>query len=140
MVVFRFQPGPCLVSVPVVLWGLRRPPSDLIFVLDTGTERTIIDVEIAARLGFSLEQATGLSRVVSALGAEEGFVVTAPRLRALRRERNDFPIACHRLGANARIDGLLGADFFAGLRLVIDYGAGTVELSESGGPAGPTRR
>jgi predicted aspartyl protease len=136
MIAFRFTPGPCLISVPVVVWGPRRSPSDLVFVLDTGTERTIIDVEIAARLGLSEEQAIRRSRVVSALGAEEGFVVTVPRFRALGYDRNDFPIACHRLGANARIDGLIGADFFDGLRLVIDYGAGVVAVSVSSGPPG----
>jgi predicted aspartyl protease len=134
MIAFRFKPGPCLISVPVVVWGPRRSPSDLVFVLDTGTERTIIDVAIAARLGFSREQASRRSRVLSALGAEEGFLVTAPRLRALGWDRDNFPIACHQLGANARIDGLIGADFFDGLRLVIDYGGGIVEVSESKAP------
>lgn len=136
MIVFRFKPGPCLISVPVVVWGPRRSPSDLVFVLDTGTERTIIDVDIATRLGFSEDQAIRRSRVVSALGAEEGFLVTARRFRALGWDRGDFPIACHQLGANARIDGLIGADFFAGLRLVVDYGAGVVEVSKSPGPPG----
>ena len=136
MIAFRFKPRPCLISVPVVLWGPRRSPSDLVFVLDTGTERTIIDVAIATRLGFSEEQAIRRSRVVSALGAEEGFVVTAPRFRALGWDRDNFPIACHQLGANARIDGLIGADFFDGLRLVIDYGTGGVEVSESSGTPG----
>ena len=133
MTVFRFRPGPALVSVPVTVSGLLRPSSDLVFVIDTGTERTIIDVDIGRRLGFSEQDAVRRSRVVSALGAEEGFVVVTPRIRALDWERDDFPIACHRLGSTARIDGLLGADFFAGLRLVIDYGAGIVELSESAG-------
>ncbi|MBI5487411.1 MAG: retropepsin-like domain-containing protein [Deltaproteobacteria bacterium] len=131
MIAFRFEPGPCLLSVPVTLWGPRRSPSDLVFVLDTGTERTIVDLEIASRLGFSERDSTRRSRVVSALGAEEGFLVTAPRILALGWDRDGFPIADHRLGANARIDGLIGADFFAGLRLVIDYGAGVVEVSES---------
>ena len=137
MTAFRFKAGPGLISVPVVVWGLRRPPSDLVFVLDTGTERTIIDTEIAARLGFSERQATGRSRVLSAVGAEEGFLVTVPRFRALGCEHSPFPVACHHLGPKARIDGLLGADFFAGRRLVIDYGAGIVELSESAGTPVP---
>lgn len=64
---------------PATLWGPRRSPSDPVFVLDTGTERTIVDLEIASRLGFSERDSTRRSRVVSALGAEEGFLVTAPR-------------------------------------------------------------
>ena len=128
----RFRPGTRLVSVPVRVWGPRRPPSDLVFVLDTGTDRTIIDTQIALRLGFSERDAIRRSRVSSPLGHEEGFMVVAPRFRALGWERGGFELACHQLTTTTEVDGLLGADFFDGLRLVIDYGDGTVELSESG--------
>ena len=46
-------------------------------------------------------------------------------------------IACHGFAPDGQVAGLLGGDFFVGLRLVIDYDAGTVELSESAGPAEP---
>ena len=124
-------------SVPVSVWGPRRPPSDLVFVLDTGADRTIIDTQIALRLGFSERDAIRRSRVSSPLGHEEGFMVVAPRIRALGWERGGFELACHQLTTTTEVDGLLGADFFDGLRLVIDYGTGTVELSESGATPGP---
>jgi hypothetical protein len=102
-----------------------------LFVIDPGTARTMVDVKVASTLGFSPHLATGRSRVSSAVGAEEGYVVLSPRIRALGWDRESFEIACHGLGEAAEVDGLLGVDFFAGMRLTIDYGAGTVELSES---------
>ncbi len=74
-----FRPATRLVSVPVRVWGPSRPPSDLVFVLDTGTDRTIIDLQIALRLGFSEQRATRRSRISSPLGCEEGFMVSWPR-------------------------------------------------------------
>jgi hypothetical protein len=100
------------------------------FVLDTGTERTIVDVEVAEKLGFRPQHVVQPSRVSSPLGVEEGYVVRTPRLHALGWERDDFPIACHQFSANATVAGLLGADFFAGLVLAINHAAGTVDLSE----------
>ena len=100
------------------------------FVVDTGTPRTLIDVEAARNLGFAPDGAVRRSRILTAIGAEEGYVVVAPRIRGLGWERGGFEIACHQLAATAQVDGLLGADFFADLVLTVNYAAGTVELSE----------
>ncbi|MBI5491264.1 MAG: aspartyl protease family protein [Deltaproteobacteria bacterium] len=126
---FRSDDG--LIRVPVQVWGVGLAPSPLSFVIDTGTPRTLIDVEAARRLGFLPERAIRPSRVVTAVGVEGGYVVVTPRIRALGWDRDEFEIACHLLGATARVDGLLGGDFFDGLRLVIDYGTGVIELMES---------
>ena len=130
MPAFRFPPSQGLVYVPVVVCGPDGMEVHLPFVLDTGTERTIVDVGVAEKLGFLPQHAVQPSRVSSPLGVEQGYVVRTPRLHALGWERDDFPIACHRLSANATVGGLLGADFFAGLVLTINYSAGTVELAE----------
>jgi predicted aspartyl protease len=119
-----------LVRVPVLVWGYGRAVSSLSFVVDTGAPRTLLDVEAAKNLGLAPERAVGRSRVLTAVGAEEGYVIIAPRIRGLGWERGGFEIACHQLAANAQVDGLLGADFFAGLVLTVNYAVGTVELTE----------
>ncbi|MBI5499625.1 MAG: clan AA aspartic protease [Deltaproteobacteria bacterium] len=124
---FRSDDG--LIRVPVQIWGVGLASSPLSFVVDTGTPRTLVDVEVARRLGFLPERATRQSRVVTAVGAERGYVVTTPRIRALGWDRDEFEIACHLLGATARVDGLLGGDFFEGMVLTINYAAGAVDLS-----------
>jgi predicted aspartyl protease len=125
---FRSDDG--LIRVPVQVWGVGTLPSTLSFVVDTGTPRTLIEVHAARRLGFLPERSVRPSRVLTAVGEEHGYVVVAPRIRGLGWERGGFQLACHQLAATARVDGLLGSDFFAGLVLTVNYAAGTVELSE----------
>jgi predicted aspartyl protease len=122
------------VFVPVELSGPSGHGETFDFVLDTGTSRTIIDVGAADRIGFGTGAAIGRSRVSSALGVELGYMVRTPRIAALGWERTEFEIACHHLGANADVHGVLGIDFFAGLRLVIDFAASTVELTAPASP------
>ena len=119
-----------LVRVPVLVWGDGREMSSLSFVVDTGAPRTLLDVEAAQSLGLAPERSVRRSRVLTAVGAEEGYVVVVRRIRGLGWERGGFEIACHQLATNAQVDGLLGADFFAGLVLSVNYAAGTVSLTE----------
>ncbi len=123
--------------MPVVIRGPGGMEVRLPFVLDTGTERTIVEVRVAEKLGFLPQHVVQRSRVSSPLGVEEGHIVRTPRLHALGWERDDFEIACHQLAANATVAGLLGADFFAGLVLTINYAVGTVELAEPAADARP---
>jgi hypothetical protein len=53
------------------------------------------------------------------------------RLTALGRERLGFPVLGHTLPPSAGVDGLLGVDFFRGLVLTIDFGAGQVHLAQN---------
>jgi hypothetical protein len=69
------------------------------------------------------------SRVASVLGAELGYVVRTSRLATLGWERINFHVACHRFATGTGIDGLLGLDFLAGMRLVLDLATGSVELT-----------
>jgi len=127
--VVRFRTIDGLVRVPVVLVA-PRGRALLWFIVDPGTARTILAEEQAAHLGLTRDLSTRRSRVSSVLGAEEGYVVRLDRLHALGWERPDFEIACHRFSHGAEVEGLLGADFFAGLVLTINYAAATVDLSE----------
>ncbi|MBI5500174.1 MAG: aspartyl protease family protein [Deltaproteobacteria bacterium] len=120
-----------LIVVPVIVWAHGIPSETLHFALDTGTATSILDVNQALRLGLRPDHALRCSRVRSMIGEEFGYVVRAPHISSLGWIRDDFEIACHSFPPGDDIDGLLGDDFFAGLRLVLDYGAGTVELTES---------
>ena len=138
MAFVRFELVDGLALVPVIVWGPRGDGRKFRFVLDTGTARTMLSHDGAGWLGFSPEMATRKSRVTSVVGAELGYLVRAPRVHALGWDRADFEIACHGFAPEARIDGLLGADFFAGLVLTVNYVAGTVDLAEP--PPGPHGR
>jgi predicted aspartyl protease len=131
MAALRFEPADGLVVVPTAVWGPLGYGRRFRFVIDTGTGRTMLSEDGARFLGFAPEMATRTSRVASVLGTELGYLVLAPRVHALGWDRSDFEVACHRFAPEAQIDGLLGADFFAARRLVIDYGISEVELLPS---------
>ena len=122
---FTFHEG--LLYVPVLVFGPRGRAA-LRFVLDTGTARTMIAEGAARLLGFTPEGAIRKTRVASVLGAETGFLVRARRLHSLGWDRDAFEIACHRFAPEAQVDGLLGVDFFADLKLTVNFAAGTIEL------------
>ena len=136
MPVVRFELVDGLVVVPVVVLGPTGLARRFRFVLDTGTAKTMFSERTAYRLGFSPSDATRRSRVTSVLGAEVGYVVRARRVHALGWERDDFEVACHSFAPGSQVAGLLGGDFFVGMRLIIDYGAATVDLSATTVPAG----
>lgn len=124
----RFRTTDGLVRVPVLV-VTPQSTARLRFIVDPGTARTILAEEQAVHLGLTRDVSTRRSRVASVLGAEEGYIVRLAGLHALGWERPDFEVACHRFAAGAEVEGLLGADFFAGLVLTIDYAANTVDLS-----------
>lgn len=52
--------------------------------------------------------------------------IAVKKIELLGRIIENFPILCHTLPPTATVDGLLGLDFFRGLRLIIDLRAGIV--------------
>jgi hypothetical protein len=126
---YRLRDG--LIYLPVHVGREAAPAEAFDFVLDTAAARTILNVKHARKLGLALDSGHHLSRIRSVIGEELGVFVRVPLFEALGWVREDFELACHAFRAEEDINGLLGADFFAGLRLTIDYGAGTVELDES---------
>jgi len=94
------------------------------FVLDTGAAITIVSTNVARRAGLPLERA---ARLQGGGGSTAGRRSTARELAlgAVRR-RNARVIVADVLGpasaeVGMRLDGILGAPFFARGRLTIDY-------------------
>ena len=123
-----FRPQNGLVFLRVLIWGPTGHTREARLVLDTGTARTMLAEPMAHALGLTPDRAVRRSRVSSVVGPELGYMVPVRRIRALGWERLDFAVACHRFAEGCNMDGLLGADFFAGLRLIIDYAVGRVDL------------
>jgi hypothetical protein len=112
------------VKVDVAVHG-----TPLNFLLDSGAGTSVVDLATARRLGVKLGRAKNILGVSgSAIAYQvEGFVsslgsVPAPRsLLAL-------DLSAVSRGLHQRIDGLLGADFFRGRIVQIDYAAGKIRL------------
>jgi len=117
-----------LIVIKAQLWG---PTSDILLklALDTGATGTLISQTRLMEVGY--DPATNPERFQITTGSGIEFVprVMLKKVVALGEERASFPVLCHNLPANTRIDGLLGLDFFRGLNLNIDFRNGLITLT-----------
>jgi predicted aspartyl protease len=112
---FRLASGTDIV-VPVVIEG--RGPFE--FLLDTGSSRSAISIEVARLLRRS---ATGLTRRVTATGEDLRPTVSIDQLDiGVAHATNLEVMVLERLvGGNRRIEGLVGQDVLRSLTYTIDY-------------------
>ncbi|HMG56533.1 MAG TPA: retropepsin-like aspartic protease [Kofleriaceae bacterium] len=88
------------------------------FVLDTGAVFTTLTPELADLVGYSARDATRRTRVRTAIGSEEGYLLEVANLAVLGLARSRFPVHVFDLGHDD-IDGLLGLNFLSELNYEI---------------------
>ncbi len=124
---FPFDPEEGLIVVPTLLSG---PAGDTVgrLALDTGAEGSVVNRELAASLGYDLASAAEIVQITTGSRVESAPRIAIERIEALGQERRNFPVVCHTIPPSAGIDGVLGLDFFRGLRLVVDLREGFVSV------------
>lgn len=101
------------------------------FMVDTGSERTVISRQLANRLG--LKHGRGV-RLHSIVGASLVDTVIIPHLQLSRNEFRtiDAPML---EAANMGADGMLGVDSLKSQRILFDFKANTMSVTPSSEPA-----
>lgn len=97
----------------IVVEGLVTGPrgtSNGRFVLDTGAAMTTMTPEFADLLGYGARNGIRRTRVQSAIGSEEGYVLAVTMFAALHCPRPRFQVQVFDLGYDD-IDGLIGLNF-----------------------------
>jgi predicted aspartyl protease len=122
-----FDPQGAAIVVPTTVWGPSGSVEVRLF-LDTGAAGTAVREDALRLLGYDAADAPEQVRVVTATRVERAPRVYVQKLRALGREREHYPVVCHTLPSASGVDGVLGLDFFRGLRLVVDFREGRVTL------------
>lgn len=120
-----FNPTQGLIVIPTRLYG---PRTDTIvrLALDTGATGSMINWDVAVLLGYDPASAKERIQVTTGSGVEFAPRLAIKKIELLGRTIDNFPILCHTLPPTATVDGLLGLDFFRGVRLVVDLRAGIV--------------
>jgi predicted aspartyl protease len=124
---FSFDPQRGLIVIRAELTG----PSGsgiLQLALDTGATSTLVNVAMLVAIGYDPALAATRVQVTTGSGVEFAPRIELKRLTALGQERLDLPVLGHTLPPSSGVDGLLGLDFFRGLRLTIDFGAGQLHV------------
>lgn len=112
------------------VFGPRDLGRQLDAIFDTGTSRTILQINIAIGIGLGPERSLGPCEFRGVHGTERGYWVMAPRLEALGRTWKDFELACLPIEADLEVDFLLGLDLLTGLVVTVDFKRGAIELEE----------
>jgi hypothetical protein len=96
--------------------------------LDTGGTTTLINVAMLVAIGYDPALATDRVQVTTGSGVEFAPRVEMQRLTALGQQRYGLQVLGHTLPPSSGVDGLLGLDFFRGLRLSIDFRSGHLNI------------
>lgn len=123
----KFDPTQGLIVISTRLHGFD---TDTIarLALDTGATGSMINWDLAVLLGYDPASAKERIQVTTGSGVEFAPRIVIRKIEILGRSLENFPILCHTLPPSATVDGLLGLDFFRGVRLVVDLQAGIITL------------
>ena len=124
---FSFNAQRGLIIVQTELFG---PGGSIILrlALDTGATGTMINVAPLATIGYDPSLAPDRVQVTTGSGVEFAPRILISRIKALKQERNDFPVLAHTLPPTTSVDGLLGLDFFREQILNINFRKGIISL------------
>lgn len=125
---FPFDPRRGLIVIGAELTG-PSGAAVLRLAVDTGATSTLVNVAMLVAIGCDPALAADRVQVTTGSGVEFAPRIELQRLAALGQERFGFPVLGHTLPPSAGVDGLLGLDFFRGLRLTIDFRAGQLGLA-----------
>ena len=101
-------------------------------VLDTGATNTTIDSNALYLLGYSLEDSIGNVEIETANGLIETEIYEVVRFSSLGIGKSKFQIQVYDFLAHGILsdyNGLLGLDFFEGIKFCIDMNQNQISIS-----------
>lgn len=119
-------------------WGLILVRAELFgphgnivlrLALDTGATSTTVNADLLMVVGYDPSQAPERVEMTTGSAVENAPRLSVNQIVALGQNRMDFPVVAHTLPPSARVDGLLGLDFFRGQELNLNFRTGVVVLS-----------
>ena len=128
MTVLPFRSTGDLILIPARLRGKTGIDILALLVLDTGATSSFVSWDVAVKLGYDPAAVPDRVRITTVSGIEYAPRITVARVSAIGVERTLFPVLCHTPPPTTTVDGVLGLDFFSGLRLTIDFRAGLLSV------------
>ena len=124
---FSFDRKQGLVIVHAELFG-PTGSAILQLALDTGATSTLVNIAMMVSIGYDPALVSDRLQVTTGSSVEFAPCIKLKKMCALGKERMELPVLCHTLPASAGVDGLLGLDFFRGLKLIIDFRKGRISF------------
>jgi len=105
----QFEPDDDIIVVTARITGPRGSAFARL-VLDTGAVMTTLTPELAVTIGYTARDGIRRTRVHTAIGSEEGFLLSVAKLTALGVVASNVLVHVFDLGHDD-IDGLVGLNF-----------------------------
>lgn len=96
--------------------------------IDTGATGSVLAPALLSAVGYEPNAPGEQTQIITSHGTETIPKVHVDKLEAAGIIRLAFRIGSYNLPAAAGIDGVLGADFFRGRRLTVDFHSGRVSV------------
>ena len=93
----------------------------LLFIVDTGTQETLISEKAIRAMGYTLVDSIEDVPIRTINGSGTAYRYIIESITALGITRRNMKIMSHPMPIDAGVDGLLGLDFFENTRLTIDF-------------------
>ena len=110
------------------VWG-PTADGDVRLIVDTGAAYTALGRRVLRLSGYDLTDLRDSVAITTATRVEQWARINVERFGVLGELRSNFPVLAQDLPLAARVDGLLGLDFFAGHKLCLDLREGILELT-----------
>mgnify|MGYP000847682125 CR=1 FL=1 len=123
----KFDPAGRTVWVDVQVYGPLGSRRAL-FVVDTGSQSSVISNEVTDALGYGAHMGTTINHVLGVGGRDSGYRLPVHRIEMMGLDLIDFEIACHDMPED--VGGLIGMDLIEGRVLMIDAKMGVVSFSD----------
>ena len=101
------------------------------FILDTGASKTVIDDDVAIRLGFDLKRLKTGGRLMTAGGGKHSKTLILPKFSMFGKDVVNFEVNVLRFPSQITYfaDGLIGMDFLLLFKNIkFDFDTKTIEL------------
>lgn len=103
------------------------------FALDTGASHTVIDLAALMVAGYDLHDVIRTVQLETGNGGVDGFIFKLSSLTALGVTRYDMEVCSYDFFSSnvfAEIHGVLGLDFFTGIKFCIDLAKFEITISK----------
>lgn len=99
-------------------------------ILDTGAASTVVRNSLLRKVGYDPDSLPQTVTLMTGSGTAAASRITIDKIEALGQERQNFEIVAHTMPPEARIDGVLGLDFFEECVLTLDFKKGEITLTD----------
>ena len=125
-----FDPSAESFWVSASVRGPKGLADALIFILDPGTEMSILDSRAAARIGLDRSASIGPVHFDGVSRSYKAYRVIAREMQVFGRTMTDLEVACSPLQRKFHADGLIGLDFLRDMRVMLDFIDGRITLTD----------